>query len=121
MTDLPARLRQGVIEKVPIYLDDGIDVQATEDLMADAAAELDRLRKIEEAARDRPVQVPGLLQCGGCIELAMGIRSEYLSELTRLRKIEAAVREYMYSEKRIPDINDLNQALETDTDGVKGP
>jgi len=50
MDDLPARLRQGVIRQDAIYLDDGIDVQATEDLMTDAAAELDRLREFRSEA-----------------------------------------------------------------------
>jgi hypothetical protein len=45
------------------------------------------------------------------------VLGDVVDELTRLRKIEVAVREYMYSEKRIPDINDLNHALEHDTDG----
>ena len=54
MDDLPARLRQGVVRHDAIYLDDGlglIDVPATQDVMAASADELNRLRKIEEAAR----------------------------------------------------------------------
>ncbi len=51
MDDLPARLRQGVLRQDAIYLDDGIDVPATEALMTDAADEIERQRKIEALAR----------------------------------------------------------------------
>ena len=51
MTDLISKLRQGVVRQDAIYLIDRIDMPLTEALMAAAADELERLRKIEAAAQ----------------------------------------------------------------------
>jgi len=82
------------------------------------AAEIERQRKLLDAAKDTAV------------ELAMVVRSEYLSELTRLRKIEAAARAYVVAlgleqqlgtyesdARRRDAMQELRQSLETETDG----
>ena len=57
MDDLPARLRQGVVRVFPAGYSKSlsmgvVDHCATEAMMRDAADEIERLRKIEEAKTD---------------------------------------------------------------------
>jgi hypothetical protein len=111
-----SQLRQGVIRFARWH---GIDVPSTEALMADAANELERLRKIEADTN------------AGAWKFL-----DTVDELTRLRKIESAARQMSdwlrdnpAAESRISMsvdsgslvgrilLTDLRKALETETDG----
>ena len=134
MTDLPARLRQDAIyfEKLIVQLAVGHipslwlrNVPATEALMRDAAAEIERLRKIEAAAR----LIDECLRDNPAAEVAWrhAIRNRLTTTPWENVDTSGNVVRYRYGTSQIQAasvfgefmalLTDLRKSLETDTDG----